>query len=52
MNDDHTINVQIGNDSPVVYHIRQTRAPLAYDGFGTIQLQDVGGGKVVRLTDN
>jgi hypothetical protein len=52
MNED-TINVQIGNDSPVVYHIRQTWAPKAYDGFGTIEMMNIGGefGRIVLIRD-
>jgi hypothetical protein len=50
-----TIRVRIGNgeDNEVLYHIRQTRAPKAYDGFGTIELQDVGGdiGRFVLIRD-
>jgi len=48
-----TVSVTIGNDNPVVYHIRQTRAPLAYDGFGTIELMNAGGefGRIVLIRD-
>jgi len=33
-----TVTVTIGNNS-AKYHVKQTRAPKAYDGFGTFTLQ-------------
>jgi hypothetical protein len=49
----HSIIVQIGNDEAVLYHLRQTRAPKDYDGFGTIELADAGGeyGRLVLIRD-
>jgi len=47
-----SIRVKICFDE-VLYHLRQTRAPRAYDGFGTIQLADYGGedGRLVMIRD-
>jgi hypothetical protein len=36
----NTITVQIGDDDPVLFHVRETRAPKAYDGFGTFTLSE------------
>jgi hypothetical protein len=49
---EHTIEISIGN-SPVLYHIRNTRAPKPYDGFGTIELANYGGpeGRLVMIRD-
>jgi hypothetical protein len=52
-NIEHRISVRIGGDDSVLYHIRQTRAPRDYDGFGTIQLADYGKeqGRLVLIRD-
>ena len=49
---EHTVSVRIGVDH-VLYHIRVTRAPKNYDGFGTIELRDYGQpvGRLVLIRD-
>lgn len=45
-----TIQISINGDS-VTYHARQTTAPRAYDGFGTIELKDLGTERIVLIRD-
>jgi hypothetical protein len=46
------VEIKIGTDEAVRYHVRQTRAPKAYDGFGTIELADYNDyGRIVLIRD-
>lgn len=43
MKDDPTVTVTI-NDETVIYHLRRTSAPVAYDGFGTFTVYQYDSG--------
>jgi len=46
----NNISVTIGNDL-VLYQIRQTKAPCQYDGFGTFEVANYAGDRVVLIRD-
>jgi hypothetical protein len=49
---ENIIKVQIGEGEPVLLHIRETRAPKAYDGFGTFTLAEYHSyGRLIAIRD-
>jgi hypothetical protein len=46
-----TLPVTIGHDDPVVYHVMETDAPQAYDGFGTFAIDEYNGERTVLIRD-
>ena len=46
-----TLTIRV-NEDQVVYHVRETRAPKAYDGFGTFTISEYHGyGRLVAIRD-
>jgi len=49
---ENTIKIKIGEGVPVLFHVRETRAPKAYDGFGTFTLSEYASyGRLVMIRD-